>query len=182
VKKITLLLVIGAAALAAPAAALGGKPDGVGKPDKPGRPDGVGKLDKPGRPDGAGEPEPDRPDGAGKPGAGKPDHPGSGHAVNYVFKGAYAGDGSTVAVDHGNKHVRRAGLEDTDVVFDFAASKVVVADTNADGAQDLGDVVAGDRVVVKARLPKGDPGAQPFAAKQLVDRTNSAGQGTPVGS
>jgi hypothetical protein len=34
------------------------------------------------------------------------------------------------------------------------------------------DVAKGDRIVVKLRLPKKDPGAQPFAAKQLVDQTN----------
>jgi hypothetical protein len=119
----------------------------------------------------------DKPDGVGKPD--KPEKPDKVHNVNYVFKGAYSGDGSTVAVDHGNKHVRKAGLEDTAVQFDLTAAKVVVADTNADGAQDLTDVAAGDRVVVKARLPKGDPGAQPFAAKQLVDQTNAPAEEAP---
>ena len=143
-KQRYLATVLGVAALAVPAAAVAGKPDGVGKPDKP---------DKPEKPDKA-------------------------HSVNYVFKGAYSGDGSTVAVDAGNKHVRKAGLEDTAVQFDLTAAKVVVADTNADGAQNLADVAAGDRVVVKARLPKSDPGAQPFAAKQLVDQTNAPAEET----
>jgi hypothetical protein len=43
---------------------------------------------------------------------------------------------------------------------------------------DLADVVAGDRVVVKAKLPKADPGAQPFTAKQLVDQTHPAPEAT----
>jgi len=141
-KQRYLVTVLGVAALALPAAAVAGKPDGVGKPDKP-------------------------------------EKPGKVHNVNYVFKGAFSGDGSTVAVDHGNNHVRKAGLDDTAVLFDFAAAKVVVGDTNADGTQDLADVATGDRVVVKARLPKGDPGAQPFAAKQLVDQTNAPAEEAP---
>jgi hypothetical protein len=100
----------------------------------------------------------------------KPDKPGKG--VAYVFKGAYSGDGATVAVDHTNKHAR--DFDDQTVGFDFSAAKLSVADTNASGAPDLADVAVGDRVVVKAKLPKSDPGAQPFAAKQLVDQTNPA--------
>src|SRR4051812_8034369 len=92
--------------------------------------------------------------------------------VMYVFKGTYSGDGSTVAVTGGNHHVKTAGLVDTSVAFDFTNAKVVVADTNADGNNDLTDATAGDAVLVKAKLPKADPGAQPFAAKQLVDQTH----------
>jgi hypothetical protein len=49
-----------------------------------------------------------------------------------------------------------------------------VADTNADSIIDATDVLVGDAVVVKARLPKNDPGPQPFAARHLVDQTNAA--------
>ncbi len=99
---------------------------------------------------------------------------GNGHGpkgVSYVFKGTYV-DTTTVDVTKGNKHVRNAGLVDTAVGFDFSAAKISVGDTNGDGASDLADVAAGDKVVVKVKAPKGDPGAQPFAARQLVDQTH----------
>ena len=96
---------------------------------------------------------------------------GGTHPVSYVFKGTYAGDGS-VNVLHGNRHVRHAELVGTTVQFDLTNTKLTVADTNADGAVDATDIVADDKVVVKAKLPKADPGAQPFAARHLVDQTN----------
>lgn len=101
---------------------------------------------------------------------------GHGHnpTVMYVFKGTYGPDAGTVTVNHGNGHVKKAGLVGAPVSFDLSAAKLVVADTNADGSVTADDVVGGDTVVVKARLPKQDPGAQPFAAKQLVDQTNPA--------
>jgi hypothetical protein len=100
---------------------------------------------------------------------------GNGHgpkAVSYIFKGTYTGNG-TVDVNHGNGHVRRAGLVDTNVAFDLSNAKLTVADTNGDGTVDANDITTGDKVVVQARLPKSDPGVQPFAAKHLVDQTNS---------
>jgi hypothetical protein len=101
---------------------------------------------------------------------------GQGHGptgVGYVFKGTYA-DSGTVDVTKGNKHVRNAGLVGTSVSFDFSAAKISVGDTNGDGAADLADVAAGDKVVVKMKAPKSDPGEQPFAARQLVDQTHPA--------
>jgi hypothetical protein len=98
---------------------------------------------------------------------------GNGHGpkgVAYLFKGTYA-DSSTVDVDKGNKHVKNTGLLDTAVSFDLSAAKISVGDVNGDG---LADVAAGDRVVVKMKAPKADPGAQPFAARQLVDQTHPA--------
>ena len=86
----------------------------------------------------------------------------------------HAGGGS-VEVSHGNAHVRHASLVDTTVQFDLSNAKLTVADTNEDGTVDAADLVTGDSVVVKARLPKSDPGPQPFAAKHLVDRTNPPG-------
>lgn len=92
--------------------------------------------------------------------------------VGYLFKGFYAGDGM-VEVKRGNAHVRKAGLIDETVEFDFsAAHHVVVADTNADGMRSLDDVMVGDWVLVKSRLPRKDPGDQPFAARWLIDKTN----------
>ena len=98
---------------------------------------------------------------------------GNGHGpkgVGYVFKGTYAGE-ETVSVTKGNKHVRNAGLIGTDVVFDLSGAKIVVADTNGDGEKTLDDVATGDKVLVKARLPKADPGEQPYAARKLIDQT-----------
>lgn len=120
--------------------------------------------------------------------AAKPDDPGSqghGHGqsgthgksgdktVMYVFKGTFDGS-SAVDVDHGNAHVRKADLLGTTVSVDLATARIVVADNNADGKRDLNDVNGGDRVVVKARLSRRDPGAQPFTAKQLVDQSHHA--------
>ena len=118
-------------------------------------PDGVGNPDKPDKP-------------------AKPDKPGKG--VSYVFKGTYSGE-SAVAVTKGNKHAR--DFEGETVSFDFSAAKVSVDDTTGDGVADLNDVVVGDKVVVKAKLPKGEEPAQPIAAKQLVDQTNPAPEEAP---
>jgi hypothetical protein len=93
--------------------------------------------------------------------------------VTYVFKGTYDGAGS-VAVLHGNSFVKKQGFVGQDVSFDLSAAKVVVADSNADGTADANDVAAGDKVVVKSRLHKKDPGVQPFQARQLVDQTHPA--------
>jgi hypothetical protein len=100
---------------------------------------------------------------------------GHGHGGNptvmYVFKGTYSGD-STVAVNHGNGHTKKAGLVGQDVQFDLTNARFVVADVNTDGLLDADDVASGDRVLVQARLGKQDPGDQPFAAKALVDQSN----------
>lgn len=92
--------------------------------------------------------------------------------VGYLFKGFYAGEGK-VEVKRGNAHVRKAGLIGETVELDFsAAHHVVVADTNADGARTLDDVAVGDWVLVKSKLPRKDPGDQPFEARWLIDKTN----------
>ena len=112
--------------------------------------------------------------------AGAKPHDDSGHGhgdkpkgVSYVFKGTFV-DATTVDVTKGNKHVRKAGLVVPAVQFDFSAAKISVGDVNGDGSADILDVAAGDAVVVKVKAPKGDPGAQPFAARQLVDQTHPA--------
>lgn len=110
-------------------------------------------------------------------------HPGESHGggttkpAQYNVKGIYAGDG-VVSVNHANGHARKAGWKGTDVAFDFSAAQIRVADTNGDGTRDLADVVVGDRVKVKARLAKRDPGAGPYVAQRLVDKSN---QGEGVG-
>jgi hypothetical protein len=105
-------------------------------------------------------------------------HPGHGHAnghgtshnVQYVFKGTYDG-GGLVTVNSGNRHVRNAELVGQ-VQFDLTNTKFSVADTNTDLVIDVNDVLTDDAVVVQARLPRQDPGSQPFAARHLVDQTN----------
>ena len=129
----------------------------AGQPENPGH-QANAKPDKP---------KPDKPD--------KPDH-----AVGYVFKGTYSGDGSTVAVTKGNKHVARAELVGISVAFDFASAKITTSDTNGDGVKTIEDIAAGDKVHVKAKLPKSDPGAAPYVAKHLVDQTHVEEEAAPA--
>lgn len=104
---------------------------------------------------------------------GKANGHGKTHGVAYVFKGLYAGEGS-VEVKAGNARVRKGGFVGTTVSFDLTNASIVVADTNVDGQRTLDDVATGDTVLVKAMLPRKDPGSQPFAAKRLVDQTHPA--------
>lgn len=105
-----------------------------------------------------------------------PDGNGGGRTkpAQYNVKGVYAGDG-VVSVKHVNGHARKAGWKDTDVAFDLSSAQIRVADTNDDGVRDLADVAVGDRVKVKARLAKRDPGAGPYEAQRLVDESNRPG-------
>jgi hypothetical protein len=91
--------------------------------------------------------------------------------VAYVFKGTYAGEGN-VEVKAGNSRVRKGGLVGTTVSFDLTGARTVVADNNGDGQKNLEDVQTGDKVVVKAMLPRTEPGTPPFAAKALIDQTH----------
>jgi hypothetical protein len=104
---------------------------------------------------------------------GKAKGKGKVHNVTYVFKGTWNATTGTVTVERGNAHVRKAGLVGTDVEFDLTGAKLVVADTNGDSSITADDLKDGDKVVVKARLPRKDPGTQPFKAKMLVDQTNA---------
>ncbi|HWO16460.1 MAG TPA: hypothetical protein VNM89_07085 [Solirubrobacterales bacterium] len=92
--------------------------------------------------------------------------------VAYVFKGTYAGN-SSVDVKQGNSRVRKGGYVGQTVAFDLTDARIVVADFNQDGEKNLDDVQIGDRVLVKARLPRQDPGDQPFDASRLVDQTHN---------
>jgi|SRR5215216_2727693 len=107
----------------------------------------------------------------------KPAH-GKSKPANYVFKGVWHADG-TVTVGGGNARVRKGGLVGKAVAFDVAAAKLRVADTNADGSVTAADLVEGDKVVVKARLPRTDPGDGPYAASRLVDQTHPAAAEAP---
>jgi hypothetical protein len=95
------------------------------------------------------------------------------HGVAYVFKGTYAGE-SKVNVKHGNSRVRKGGFIGQTVAFDLSGARITVADNNSDGARNLEDVQVGDKVLVKARLPRTEPGSQPFVAQRLVDQTHPA--------
>ncbi len=99
------------------------------------------------------------------------------HNVTWTFKGIWNADG-TVTVKHGNSYVRKAHLVGTDVQFDLSATKFVVKDTNKDGSRNESDLTAGDHVLVKARLPRKDPGSQPFKAKMLIDQTHPPKHGS----
>jgi hypothetical protein len=106
---------------------------------------------------------------------GKGKEQGKGHAkthgVAWVFKGIYAGE-STVEVKAGNSRVRKGGFIGETVSFDLGDARIVVDDTDGDSDRDLDDVQVGDRVLVKAKLPRKEPGGQPFDAKRLVDQTH----------
>jgi len=110
----------------------------------------------------------DKPNGGGK---------GQSKAKNYNFRGTYNADG-TVAVQKGNSRVRKGGFIGENVAFDYSSAKFSVADTNADGSEDVNDLQAGDRVMVKAKLPRSAPGEQPFAARKVVDRSDPAADET----
>lgn len=99
------------------------------------------------------------------------------HRVTYVFKGTWNAADGTVTVKHGNAFVRRAHLVGTNVQFDLSGAKFVVADTDGDGSRTAADLTDGDRVLVKARLPRKDPGSQPFTAKMLIDQTHPPASG-----
>jgi len=102
----------------------------------------------------------------------KPAH-GKSKPANFVFKGAWHADG-TVTVSGGNSRVRKHGFVGQVVGFDLTAAKLRAADANADGVVDATDLAEGDKVVVKARLSRTEPGTGPFAAHKLVDQTHPA--------
>ena len=80
----------------------------------------------------------------------------------------------------GNAHARNGGFVGRTITVDLASAKLVVADTNADGALDVTDVKDGDRVLVQTRIAKGTKFVAPaegeiaetIAARKLVDKTN----------
>lgn len=138
--KISLLVVLGAAALALPGAAIANHGESHGKANghaKNGQAKGHGKA----------------------------------RAVGYLFKGFYAGE-SSVEVKRGNAHVRKAGFIGETVEFDLSKARFVVRDTSGDGQRNIEDVAVGDWVLVKARLPRKDPGSAPFEVKWLIDKSN----------
>jgi hypothetical protein len=98
----------------------------------------------------------------------------SGHGkATYNAKGIYAGDG-VVSVAKGNGAVKKAGWKGQDITFDFSQADIRTEDHNGDEQETLEDVAVGSPVRVKARLPKGDPGAGPYAAERLDDKSEDS--------
>jgi len=95
------------------------------------------------------------------------------HGKNYNAFGVYAGDG-VVSVEKGNAAVKKAGWKGQDITFDFSQAEIRTEDNNADEQETLEDVAVGSPVRVKARLPKGDPGAGPYVAQRLDDKSGDS--------
>jgi hypothetical protein len=112
-----------------------------------------------------------KPEHAGKHEKKEKGEHGKGKPANYVFKGVWHADG-TVTVKGGNARVRKHDLVGTDVAFDVTDAKLTVADNDGDGSVTVADLLEGDKVVVKARLPRTDPGDGPYAARRVVDQTH----------
>jgi hypothetical protein len=92
-------------------------------------------------------------------------------ALNLKGSVSAVGDGTVdVLVKKANHHGK--ALAGQTVTVDVSSARIVVRDVNGDGARDLSDVAVGDRVVVHARIAKGDTpdAAQPVVAKRLVDQ------------
>jgi hypothetical protein len=100
------------------------------------------------------------------------EHSNKGKKTYNAF-GTYAGDG-VVSVTKGNGAVKKAGWKGTDVAFDLSGADIRTEDLNGDGEETLEDIAIGSPVRVKARLPKGDPGAGPYAAERLDDKSEDA--------
>ena len=94
---------------------------------------------------------------------------GKSKPATFVFKGTWNADG-TVLVTSGNSRGKK--FKGQSLTFDWAKAKFSVADSNADGKLDATDVVAGDKVVVQAKLARNVTGTGPFAARKLVDQTH----------
>jgi hypothetical protein len=103
------------------------------------------------------------------------DKAGRNPVVTYVFKGtilsvdAAAG---TAVVNVTKMNRRGTSTADLTVTFDLAKAKIAVADANADHVAGLADVVAGDHVLLQARLPRRSPDLSgTVVARKLVDQT-----------
>ena len=61
----------------------------------------------------------------------------------------------------GNSRVRKGGFIGETVAFDLEGARFVTRDASGDGERSLEDVQEGDWVLVKAMLPREDPGNSP---------------------
>jgi hypothetical protein len=112
-----------------------------------------------------------------KPDTGPSQHPekgkGNGKAKpkNVVLKGTVVS--SDAAAGTVTVHVVKAtkwgkSLVDTDAAF--TVTKINAADTDGDGSVTVADLMAGDKVVVQARIAKDD--VAPYKARKVVDQTH----------
>src|SRR5829696_5570109 len=105
-----------------------------------------------------------------KPGP-KPEKPVK--LATYVFKGVWNGDG-TVTVSGGNAKVRKGGLVGQTLAFDVTTAKLIAADPAGDGVT-VEDLLATDKVVVQAKLPRTGPvEGEAIVARKVVDQTHPA--------
>jgi hypothetical protein len=77
--------------------------------------------------------------------------------VSYVLRGQVDGvevAAKTVAVTVAKSNRHGRGLAGKQLTLDLSAARLVVRDTNDDGARDLNDVAALDRAKAHVRLPK----------------------------
>lgn len=93
-------------------------------------------------------------------------------SATYVFKGLVSGVGAdgSVQVQVAGGNSRGRGLKGQTLTFDVSTARLTVADVNGDGKRDLGDVAAGDRVVIQAKLPATLDTSAPLAARRVVDQ------------
>jgi len=85
--------------------------------------------------------------------------------VTYVVRGPYLGK-QTVRATSGNRHAKdEAGLIGRPVRFDMRVAPIDVKDSNDDGYTDHRDLEQGSLVLVKADLPKNDPGPEPLPVR-----------------
>jgi hypothetical protein len=106
----------------------------------------------------------------------KPDKPTKVKLVTVNLRGIVtANDGTTVTVTVDKVSGQAKVCKGKSLMF--SASKLHVADNDADGDQDLADVLVGHRVKVQGKAPKGAKGTcgvpegQALAAKQIHDLT-----------
>ena len=111
--------------------------------------------------------------------AAKSDHGGKahGHTVSVLLRGTYAG--GELQVKGGNHAARKAGLVGRSVALDLTSAKLKVRDRNGDGARDAEDLQDGDKVVVQARVARGEAvDDATLAVRKLAARAGSGSQGS----
>jgi hypothetical protein len=65
-----------------------------------------------------------------------------------------------------------AGLIGTQATIDVSKARISVTDVNADGQKNLGDVAAGDTVLVQGRIPLRGSLSGALVALRLVDQSH----------
>jgi hypothetical protein len=99
-----------------------------------------------------------------------------GHKVSLLLRGTWSG--GTLQVTGGNRAVRRAGLVGDSLTLDLTSAKLKVADRNGDGTRDAEDLRDGDKVVVQARLARGEAVDGTLTVRKLVAHAQDASGGS----